>query len=52
MEFAGVTEADTVFDIGCGDGRVLVAAAREKGAKVLHIFLDCYILFRLYYIAF
>jgi len=30
---AKVTEDDTVFDLGCGDGRIVIQAAREFGAK-------------------
>jgi SAM-dependent methyltransferase len=32
LEFGEVTSEDTVFDLGCGDGRVLVMAALEFGA--------------------
>lgn len=32
LQLAKVSAADTVYDIGCGDGRLLIAAA-EKGAK-------------------
>jgi len=30
---AEVTAADTVYDLGCGDGRIIVAAARKFGAR-------------------
>jgi SAM-dependent methyltransferase len=30
---AEVTAADTVYDLGCGDGRIIVAAARKYGAR-------------------
>jgi len=36
LDLAEVTEADTVYDLGSGDGRVLRAAA-ERGAKALGI---------------
>jgi hypothetical protein len=32
LRFAGVGPADTVYDLGSGDGRVVIAAAREFGA--------------------
>jgi tRNA G10 N-methylase Trm11 len=28
-----VTAADTVYDLGCGDGRIVVAAAQKYGAR-------------------
>ena len=33
LEFGEVTAQDTVFDLGCGDARVLVMAALEYGAR-------------------
>ncbi len=30
---ARVTEDDLVYDLGCGDGRILIAAARHFGAR-------------------
>lgn len=33
LEFGEVTEDDLVFDLGCGDGRVLIACAQEYGAR-------------------
>jgi tRNA G37 N-methylase Trm5 len=32
LEMAGVKKGDVVYDLGCGDGRIIVAAAK-KGAK-------------------
>lgn len=32
LDLAGVTAADTVYDLGCGDGRIAIAAAK-RGAK-------------------
>ena len=32
LKLAGVTGKDTVYDLGCGDGRIVIAAAREYGA--------------------
>lgn len=33
LELAGVTAEDVVCDLGCGDGRVLISAVRDFGAK-------------------
>jgi SAM-dependent methyltransferase len=33
LKLAEVTEDDLVYDLGCGDGRIVVAAARDFGAK-------------------
>ncbi|MCS3860902.1 SAM-dependent methyltransferase [Salinibacter ruber] len=33
LELAGVTESDTVYDLGSGDGRVPIAAAKQHGAR-------------------
>ena len=37
---AGVTAQDTVFDLGCGDGRIVIFAAREFGARGVGVDLD------------
>ena len=33
LKLAGVTKSDTVYDLGCGDGRIVIAAAKTFGAK-------------------
>ena len=33
LKLAGVTRGDFVVDLGCGDGRIVVAAAKEFGAR-------------------
>lgn len=33
LRLAKVTARDTVLDLGCGDGRIVVAAARDFGAR-------------------
>ena len=33
LKLAGVKEGDVVYDLGCGDGRIVVAAARDFGAR-------------------
>jgi SAM-dependent methyltransferase len=35
LELAGVTRDDVVLDLGCGDGRVLIAAAKKCGARAV-----------------
>ena len=32
LKLADVTKTDTVYDLGCGDGRIVIAAAKEYGA--------------------
>jgi SAM-dependent methyltransferase len=33
LEMAGVDERDLVYDLGSGDGRIVIAAARDYGAR-------------------
>jgi ribosomal protein L11 methylase PrmA len=33
LKLARVTSADVVYDLGCGDGRIVVAAAKDFGAR-------------------
>jgi len=33
FKMANVTENDIVYDLGCGDGRIVITAAKEFGAK-------------------
>lgn len=40
LEMANVTEDDVVYDLGCGDGRIVVTAARKYGARGVGIDLD------------
>jgi uncharacterized protein (TIGR03000 family) len=40
MELAMVTKDDVVFDLGCGDGRMVIAAAKKYGAHGVGIDLD------------
>jgi precorrin-6B methylase 2 len=32
LKLAGVKQSDIVYDLGCGDGRIVIAAAKEYGA--------------------
>ena len=40
LTLADVKPGDVVYDLGCGDGRTLVAAARHYGAQAVGIELD------------
>ncbi len=40
LKLAGVTSADTVYDLGCGDGRIVILAARKFGARGVGIDID------------
>jgi SAM-dependent methyltransferase len=40
LEVAGVTKDDVVFDLGCGDGRILIAAAVKYGARGVGVDVD------------
>ena len=33
LQFAGITSSDVVYDLGSGDGRILVLAAQKYGAR-------------------
>lgn len=33
LDLAGVKSSDTVFDLGCGDGRIVISAAKKYGAR-------------------
>jgi cyclopropane fatty-acyl-phospholipid synthase-like methyltransferase len=37
LKLAGVTPKDTVYDLGCGDGRIVTAAAKDFGAHAVGI---------------
>jgi SAM-dependent methyltransferase len=37
LELARVSSSDIVYDLGCGDGRVAIAAAREFGASAVGV---------------
>ena len=40
IELAGIRPGELVFDLGCGDGRVVIAAVRERGARGVCIDID------------
>jgi SAM-dependent methyltransferase len=40
LKLAGVKKGDIVYDLGCGDGRIVIAAAKEFGARGVGIDID------------
>jgi precorrin-6B methylase 2 len=40
LELAGVTKDDVVYDLGCGDGRIVITAAARFGARGVGIDYD------------
>ncbi len=40
LEIAGVTSNDIVYDIGCGDGRIVITAAQKYGARGVGVDYD------------
>ena len=40
LELAGVSENDVVYDLGCGDGRIVITAAERYGARGVGIDID------------
>jgi cyclopropane fatty-acyl-phospholipid synthase-like methyltransferase len=40
LKLAGVKAGDTVFDLGCGDGRIVIMAAQKFGAKGVGVEMD------------
>jgi SAM-dependent methyltransferase len=43
LHLAAVTPADVVYDLGSGDGRIPLAAARDFGARAVGIDIDAYL---------
>ena len=37
LKLASVKKTDVVYDLGCGDGRIVIAAARDYGARAVGI---------------
>lgn len=37
LKLANVTKADTVYDLGCGDGRIVITAAKQFGARAVGV---------------
>ncbi len=40
LELAEVRPDDVVYDLGCGDGRIVIAAAKKYGARAVGIEID------------
>ena len=40
LEMARVSKDDIVYDLGCGDGRIVIAAAQKTGARGVGVDLD------------
>ena len=40
LRLAGVKAGDVVYDLGCGDGRIVIAAARQAGARGVCVDID------------
>ena len=40
LKLAGTTATDVVYDLGCGDGRIPIAAAKTYGARGVGIDID------------
>ena len=40
LSLAQVREGDVVYDLGCGDGRIVIAAAKQAGARGVCVDID------------
>jgi SAM-dependent methyltransferase len=40
LKLARVTDKDVVYDLGCGDGRIVIAAAKQFGARGVCVEID------------
>jgi cyclopropane fatty-acyl-phospholipid synthase-like methyltransferase len=40
LKLAGVKKSDNVYDLGCGDGRIVIAAAKDYGAHGVGVDID------------
>ncbi len=40
LKLAKVKKTDVVYDLGCGDGRIVIAAAQEYGARGVGVDID------------
>ena len=40
LDMGGVNENDLLYDLGSGDGRIVVAAAKDRGARAIGIDMD------------
>ncbi len=42
LQLGEVTSQDIVYDLGCGDGRIIIAAARKYGARGVGVDIEPY----------
>jgi SAM-dependent methyltransferase len=42
LQLGAVTSDDTVYDLGCGDGRIVIEAARKYGAQGVGVDIEPY----------
>ena len=40
LEMGGVRRGDVLYDLGCGNGRIVVTAAKERGARGVGVDID------------
>ncbi|MCL4344274.1 MAG: class I SAM-dependent methyltransferase [Nitrososphaerota archaeon] len=40
LELSGVTSSDVIYDLGCGDGRIIAEAAKLYGARAVGVEAD------------
>src|SRR6476620_12639987 len=40
LKLADVKKSDNVYDLGCGDGRIVISAARDFGTRAVGIDID------------
>ena len=40
LKLANVSKTDVVYDLGCGDGRIVIAAAKQFGARGVGVDID------------
>lgn len=40
LKIAGLTKDDVLYDLGCGDGRIVITAAKEFGARGIGVDID------------
>ena len=40
LDLARVAQGDVVYDLGCGDGRIIIEAARSRGARGVGVEID------------
>src|SRR5205085_1442342 len=46
LRLAGVTAKDVVYDLGSGDGRIVITAAKKFGAEAVGVELDDHLIYQ------